>query len=1085
MCLGSYREVTGKFKVCGLGMLLVGLLALAVACENKEVYQRSLLSTLSPPSAPLESSENLKVGSSGVYSGFHRSPTWQDTSNLTPDVDYRADEITLIFGGVSEDSFHYSGVGDDFNRSSVLYQDVKQAHFARYLAVKYGLTLISGAEAHVEGLSFASYKVPTGKDAKEVMQEILDLEPQVKIAEFRPIRKFDYVPNDPYLNMQWHHAMIDSYGAWDIETGSEGVWIAVLDSGVEIDHPDLVNNVLAVNDLWPSEDFDMGESDSTPLDMSGHGTHIAGIICAMGDNAVGVAGIAYNLKVMPIKISDDGGQILGDVPTAIILAAELGARVVNMSFGNYMVSRAESEAVRYAHDKGVLVVASAGNDGTDSALYFPASNPEVISVGALNKLNLRTFYSNFGISVDIAAPGGEAFGPDVENMIYSTYLNGGYRFKQGTSMSAPMVSAVAGLVMSRFGDDYSVDEYRGWIERAGQLGDYISWKNPFLRLLDARKSLNPSGSRAPTATILEPSGDLPVSGEFRVEFAYEGQTPILNKLLYLDGVLQPSMEIDTTEFFPGSHLLVLEVMDQNYQRAFARKEIVVEDVRSFTAPYSTDFDTEESLVGWTSQDFSGNAVWHVRDLPTGSSGYTLGEPSGVTPFFTSVDVDWLLSPNIDLRGYERALLRFYGNWYLEPGINVRIRLIGEQGDVARPFVPAAFDGYYTLNIDSLTGGCLKVMYQVSGGNRATWNTIRIDNFGIYVPTPPPEVSIEFPFEEARLRGFTDVSVNARDPSQDLEYVEIVLDGDLLDRIYTPPFEIKGVDTTGFPNGRTTLTAIAYDNDYIDDDGDGRPQDKATASRIVYVQNHVVNAVTPSNVSWGDEIRIFGSNFSNHRENAKLEVGFFGRMGTIHVPIDQVISWNESLIRVYVPYGAVSGRVTVRIDDGLASSIENLMVFDPLQGFRVLSPKADEVFAGDFYVTLPPLPLVDKLNVAVPEVPGINLDIPTKDNQNEVRVIIPGSTLRNGRYTLMVTAYYEEYSESVVVPFFISTLPGDFNADGRVDSNDVHYLYMFLRDHNGRVEEGNPDFMPFMDANGDGIIDERDASLVGYRFGNSG
>lgn len=239
------------------------------------------------------------------------------------------------------------------------------------------------------------------------------------------------LPNDPELGRQWGLRVIDAATGWDLETGASDVVIAVVDTGVDFRHPDLSDKLVA--------GWDFVNGDDTPQDDNGHGTHVAGIAAASTNNGVGVAGMAWGARIMPIKVLDASGSgTYADVAAGIVYAADHGAQVINLSLGGIAPSMALEEAVNYAHDRGAVVVAAAGNRGSAGVIY-PARYPNAIAVAAVDPgLNPASF-SSYGPEVDIAAPGVG---------IHSTLLGGGYGEMSGTSMAVPYVAGAAALLES-------------------------------------------------------------------------------------------------------------------------------------------------------------------------------------------------------------------------------------------------------------------------------------------------------------------------------------------------------------------------------------------------------------------------------------------------------------------------------------------------------------------------------------------------------------------------------------------------------------------------------------------------------------
>ena len=247
------------------------------------------------------------------------------------------------------------------------------------------------------------------------------------------------IPNDPDYSKQWNLRSINVEAAWD-ETKGSGVTVAVIDTGVS-PVPDLADTKFV-------KGYDFVNDKEQATDDNGHGTHVAGTIAQSTNNGYGVAGIAYQANIMPLKVlASSGGGTVADIAEAIRFAADNGADVINMSLGGGGASELMQEAVDYAHSKGVVIVAAAGNENRNSSSY-PARYPHVISVAATGPAGEKAPYSNFGAGVDIAAPGGSENGKILQETI--DYQTGEPTFAeyQGTSMASPHVAGVAALVKS-------------------------------------------------------------------------------------------------------------------------------------------------------------------------------------------------------------------------------------------------------------------------------------------------------------------------------------------------------------------------------------------------------------------------------------------------------------------------------------------------------------------------------------------------------------------------------------------------------------------------------------------------------------
>lgn len=263
------------------------------------------------------------------------------------------------------------------------------------------------------------------------------------------------LPNDPSYADQYALPRISAPQAWNYSTGSPSVAVAVIDTGIDIDHPDLAPNIFSKSGEIPNNGRDddgngyvddyhgwnFVSNNPNPADDHGHGTHVAGIIGAVGNNNIGISGVCWNVKLVPIKVLDSGGYgDFDDIAAAITYAMNLNVPIINASFGAFAEYMEITNAIK---NYSGLFVAAAGNYSvnTDIAPFHPAcaDSPNVISVASTSSADDLSYFSNYGsVSVDLAAPG---------EYIYSAVIDA-YGYKSGTSMAAPYVSGAAALIKS-------------------------------------------------------------------------------------------------------------------------------------------------------------------------------------------------------------------------------------------------------------------------------------------------------------------------------------------------------------------------------------------------------------------------------------------------------------------------------------------------------------------------------------------------------------------------------------------------------------------------------------------------------------
>jgi hypothetical protein len=254
---------------------------------------------------------------------------------------------------------------------------------------------------------------------------------RIEVDEVAEASQEPTAPNDSRFAEQWALPVVGLPEAWAALPSGRTVIVAVIDSGVCLNHPDLQGRIVA--------GYDFVDNDNDPSDVFGHGCGVAGVIAANSNNGIGIAGVAPNAQIMPLRVLDAQG--LGNysnIASAIIYAADNGANIINLSLAGSNNSSILEQAVAYAIARGVVVIAAAGNFNSPNTFY-PAAYPSVIAVGSVDVNLQRSSFSNYGTFVDIYAPGRD---------ILTTSLNGDYAFNSGTSFAAPIVAGITAMTES-------------------------------------------------------------------------------------------------------------------------------------------------------------------------------------------------------------------------------------------------------------------------------------------------------------------------------------------------------------------------------------------------------------------------------------------------------------------------------------------------------------------------------------------------------------------------------------------------------------------------------------------------------------
>ena len=493
-------------------------------------------------------------------------------SNPSADVDSSPDYIQTVYRNLTE----IEKPGPKYVPGELIIRFKKEATEERIVGLRVEQ---DSEEVYVSPFTFARvWRVPPSKTVEEWV-DFFDKLPLVEYAEPNYVRYALWYPNDPYYVYQWHFdddhtnnlggASSNPYGgvngggirmeeAWSITSGSSNIVVAVIDTGVAYENyviptyekgtvkPGVKNYEkapdLAGTSFWQNEDeiagnsidddgngfvddvngWDFVNNDAHPNDNNAHGTHVTGTIAQTTDNGLGGAGIAFNTTIMSIKVLDyDGSGYDVDVADGIYYAVDNGAKVINLSLGGDDPSTTLENAVDYAYDNGVVVVAASGNDGTESVDYPAAYDDYVIAVGATRYDETRASYSDYGSSLDLVAPGGDVdvdqnedgYADGVLQQTFKPYVfplkadptDWAYWFFDGTSMAAPHVSGVAALLLaqdSTFTPDRIRDALESTAEDLGDSGrdDTYGWG-----LIDAQEALQSIAPAVHLLLTVEPS----------------------------------------------------------------------------------------------------------------------------------------------------------------------------------------------------------------------------------------------------------------------------------------------------------------------------------------------------------------------------------------------------------------------------------------------------------------------------------------------------------------------------------------------------------------------------------------------------
>lgn len=589
---------------------------------------------------------------------------------------------------------------------------------------------------------FRVIKVPRG----QVLEKVKEYKKRndVVYAEPNYIVHVDLIPNDPDFSKLWglHNtgqtggtadADIDGPEAWDIQTGSNDVLIAVIDTGVDYNHVDLANNMWVnpgeIPDNGVDDDvngfiddvrgWDFYNNDNDPFDDHGHGTHVSGTIGAVGNSGVGVVGVNWNVKIIPIKFLSSGGSgTTAGATDAIRYATKMGVYVTSNSWGGGGYSQALKDAIVEANYAGILFVAAAGNSNSDNDAtpHYPSSYdvPNVVAVAATDHNDQRASFSNYGAtSVDLGAPGVDVFST-VPTGSCSLCDPSGYKYLSGTSMATPHVSGVVGLIKAQFpaltSDDIKsrllgtvdpIPSLVGITVTGGRVNAYNSLEVdnvPPSEVTDLASGDPTFYSVILTWTATGDDSSVGTASFYDVRYS----TSPINDTNWetttkATGEPKPQLSGSAETFeitglsYGTTYYFALKVID-NVGNSSGLSNVVSAKTTTPTTIFKDDM--ESGVNGWISE-----SLWHQETYrsssPTTSWAYNTGAPK----YNYDVGDNWgsLTSPVIDLSGYSSAILTFQYLYETET--------TGTTWD--KRWVQIGVDGVFT-NIAQLSGDSMLV-----------------------------------------------------------------------------------------------------------------------------------------------------------------------------------------------------------------------------------------------------------------------------------------------------------------------------------------------------------------------------------------
>ncbi|MFN8608055.1 MAG: S8 family serine peptidase [Vulcanimicrobiota bacterium] len=438
---------------------------------------------------------------------------------------------------------------------------------------------------------------PSHEGAEQALCEQLMASGAVEFAE--PDYKLPpvLIPNDTYYAQQWHLPKVSAPAAWDLARGKNTVTVAVCDTGVLATHPDLSSSLL------PGFNAVDGTTNTSPIHP--HGTMVSGCISAIGNNSQGVAGVAFGVKILPVRVSNDatGSAYLSDMANGVRWAADHGARVINLSYGGAQYATID-QAAQYARGKNALLFMAAGNDGLDISTSYPDYGSFVL-VGASNPSDGRSSFSNYGTAIDLVAPG---------ESIVTTTLNNGYASVAGTSFASPITAAGAALMLSA-NPNLTVSQLETLLMAAcddiGAAGEDKVFGKGRLNVLNAVRRVQALAPNLPPVANLSASplgGTAPVNVTWNASASSDPEGGALSySWTFSDGGSATGSKVTRSYTSGGNYSATVSVTDpQGASKSTSLSLVVKPDPRLVNAPSSLSASLSGSTLTLNWKDNSSN-----------------------------------------------------------------------------------------------------------------------------------------------------------------------------------------------------------------------------------------------------------------------------------------------------------------------------------------------------------------------------------------------------------------------------------------------------------------------------------------------